>query len=163
MEVLADIEKGTNEFASGKDFTLKSSVGFLTRMPTESQLAKKLMLKPKMQARFVNTPAGFWQNFGTLPKGVALQSGGYDTCDWVLVFAKTRKELLNFGPDALLSVKSEGTFWAAYPKKTSGQQTDLTNKEGWQPITEEGYESVSTAAIDEVWTAVRFRKQDDSQ
>lgn len=142
---------------------MKSSLGFLSRMSSESPLPKKLLLKPKMQARFVNTPAGFWQTFGTLPKGVALQSGGLDTCDWVLVFAKTRKELLNFGPDALLSVKPGGTFWAAYPKKTSGQQTDLTMKQGWEPVTEAGYETMSTAAIDDVWTAVRWKKTEESQ
>lgn len=126
-------------------------------MPSESPMPKKLLLKPGMQARFVNTPAGFWHLFGTLPKGVALQSGGKDTSDWVLVFAKTRRELLTHGPGALESLKEGGTLWAAYPKKNSGEQTDLTIKEGWEPITDGGFESVGTASIDDVWTAVRWK------
>lgn len=111
-----------------------------------------------MQARFVNTPVGFWQTFGTLTKGVALQSGGKETSDWVLVFAKTCKEMRCFGPDALSSLKADGVFWAAYPKKLSGQQTDLTAKDGWEPLSKAGYASVGTASIDEVWTAVRWKK-----
>lgn len=126
-------------------------------MSSISPLPKKLLLKPGMQARFVNTPAGFWQHFGTLPKGVALQSGGHQSSDWVLVFAKTAKELATFGPDAFDSLKPEGTFWAAYPKKSSGEQTDLTVRDGWEPLTDAGIESVGTASVDDVWTAVRFR------
>ena len=87
-------------------------------MPSVSPLAKKLFLKEKMQSCFINTPAGFWHAFGTLPKGVALQSGGDDTSDWVLVFAKTEAELVLHGPRALAAVKPGGVLWAAFPKKT---------------------------------------------
>jgi hypothetical protein len=127
-------------------------------MAPATTLPKKLLLKPDMQARFVNTPAGFWQTFGTLPAGVALQSGGRATSDWILVFAKTRKELLRFGPDALGSLKRGGTFWAAYPKKNSGQQTDLTVHDGWEPLVDAGFENTASASIDGVWTAVRWRR-----
>lgn len=127
-------------------------------MPEVSKLAKKLFLKEKTQACFINTPAGFWHDFGTLPKGVALQSGGRETADWVLVFAKTRKELLEHGPRALAAIKSGGTFWAAFPKKTSGQQTSLTRDKGWALLEEAGYESVAAVSIDEVWSAIRWKQ-----
>lgn len=127
-------------------------------MASATTLPKKLLLKPDTQARFVNTPAGFWETFGTLPKGVALQSGGRETSDWVLVFAKTRRELLRFGPDALSSLKPGGIFWAAFPKRASGHQTDLTSKEGWEPLADAGFENTAKASIDETWTAARWRR-----
>jgi hypothetical protein len=126
-------------------------------MRAESALAKKLLLKEKMQACFINTPAGFWHDFGTLPKGVALQSGGLDTCDWGLVFAKTDKELLEHGPRVINAVKADGILWVAYPKKTSGEQTTLTRNYGWELLKEAGGEMVGTAAIDDVWTSVRWK------
>jgi hypothetical protein len=125
-------------------------------MPSESPLAKKLLLTEKMQARFINTPAGFWHDFGRLPKGVALQSGGRDTADWVLVFAKTGVELLEHGPGALESLRPGGILWAAFPKKKK-KQTTLTPDSGWVAISDEGFEPAGTVNIDDEWTAMRWK------
>jgi hypothetical protein len=132
-------------------------------MSKVSPLARKLLLKEKTQACFLNTPAGFWHDFGTLPKGVALQSGGMETSDWVLVFAKTEKELLIHGPRALQALKPDGTLWAAFPKKGSGQQTTLTRETGWLSFEEAGFKSMGTASVDAVWTAVQWKRRDVSE
>ncbi|MBG87954.1 MAG: hypothetical protein CMO80_13775 [Verrucomicrobiales bacterium] len=120
-------------------------------------LPKKLLLKPGTQARFINTPAGFWETFGTLPGKVALQSGGKETCDWTLLFAKSEHELKKFAENAIESLKLGSIFWVAFPKKTSGEQTTLSMREGWTILEEAGYEPVASASIDATWSAQRFR------
>ena len=49
-------------------------------------------------------------------------------------------------------------FWLAYPKKSSKKYTtDLSRNSNWQPIGDLGYEGVRQVAIDEDWSALRFR------
>jgi hypothetical protein len=119
---------------------------------------QKLLLKPGMLARFINTPAGFWETFGTLPAKVALHSGGKETCDWALLFSKDERELNKLAANAVESVKSGGTLWVAFPKKTSGKQTTLTPRKGWTVMEEAQFQSMASAAIDDVWSALRWKK-----
>ncbi|MFT4689215.1 MAG: hypothetical protein ACKVHO_17925 [Verrucomicrobiia bacterium] len=119
---------------------------------------QKLLLKPGMLARFINTPAGFWDTFGTLPQKVALHSGGSETSDWVLLFSKDERELNKLAANAVSSVKTNGTLWVAFPKKPSGKQTTLTPRAGWTVLEDAGLQSMASAAIDDVWSALRWKK-----
>ena len=49
-------------------------------------------------------------------------------------------------------------FWVAYPKLTSKIASDLNRDCNWDQISDLGFEVVSEIAIDNVWTAVRFKK-----
>jgi hypothetical protein len=54
-------------------------------------------------------------------------------------------------PDAVL--------WFAYPKKSSKRyKSDISRDEGWAPLGELGFEGVRQVAIDEDWSALRFRQ-----
>jgi len=49
--------------------------------------------------------------------------------------------------------------WWAYPKKSSRKyKVDIDRDNGWQVLGDLGYEPVRMVAIDEDWSAVRFRK-----
>jgi hypothetical protein len=50
-------------------------------------------------------------------------------------------------------------FWWAYPKGSSkNYKCDFNRDTGWQIMGKLGYESVRMVAIDEDWSALRFRK-----
>jgi predicted SnoaL-like aldol condensation-catalyzing enzyme len=67
---------------------------------------------------------------------------------------KSKKKLLQFAdPGALV--------WIAYPKKTSGVESDLSREEVWAAMESTGWRPVSQIAIDEVWSALRFRPIQD--
>lgn len=57
------------------------------------------------------------------------------------------------------SLSDDAVLWFAYPKKTSKRYTSAINRDaGWQALGDLGYEPVRQVAIDDDWSALRFRK-----
>ena len=52
-------------------------------------------------------------------------------------------------------------MWITYPKKTSGVESDLSREEVWDAMAATGWRPVAQVAIDEVWSALRFRPIED--
>lgn len=57
-------------------------------------------------------------------------------------------------------MKDDALFWIAYPKQSGNRQSDLIRNAGWQIVFDTGYRVVSSALIDNNWSAVRIRKFD---
>ena len=124
---------------------------------TENALVKKLQLKPGQHALFLNAPEGYIAALGPLPDGVALADGPAGTLDFVQLFARDSAELMTHAPTALAAVKLDGVLWIAYPKQSAKVKTDLTRDRGWAPVTAGGLRPVIQIAIDETWSALRWR------
>jgi hypothetical protein len=66
--------------------------------------------------------------------------------------------------DALASAVAARTpgdaiVWFAYPKGTSKKYTcDFNRDTGWDALQAEGFDTVRAIAIDDDWTALRFRR-----
>ncbi len=123
----------------------------------DNPLAKKLLIKPGHRVAALNAPANFLERLCPLPEGVDLIEQSESGRDVVLVFVKDSSELDNLAPLALGAVKRNGALWVSYPKKSSKLKTDLSRDVAWRPLREAGFEVVSAIAIDEVWSALRFR------
>ena len=53
----------------------------------------------------------------------------------------------------------DGMVWFAYPKGTSKKyKSEINRDNGWQILGELGFEGVRGVAIDEDWSALRFRR-----
>ena len=53
----------------------------------------------------------------------------------------------------------DATLWLAYPKKSSKRyRTDVGRDDSWQPFGDRGFEPVRQIAIDDDWSAMRFRR-----
>lgn len=53
----------------------------------------------------------------------------------------------------------DAVLWFAYPKKTSKQYASaITRDAGWEALGTAGFEPVRQIAIDDDWSALRFRK-----
>ena len=124
---------------------------------TDSVLLKKLQMKPGLRALFLNAPQGYVESLSPLPDGVALVDGPPNTLDLVQLFVRDRAELAIFAPVALAAIKRDGVFWISYPKKSSGVVSDLTRDAGWAPITAASLRPVTQIAVDETWSALRWR------
>ncbi|WP_242926126.1 YdeI/OmpD-associated family protein [Pontibacter vulgaris] len=123
------------------------------------EIGKKLQLKPDYTLLLINAPQEVAQQF--LDEGytftaasVAPATGAFDA---VLLFVKTKTELDGLAPQVVAVLKPEGMLWVAYPKKSSGIKSDLTRNEGWKTITELDYQAVRQVAIDDTWSALRFK------
>ncbi|GHA65847.1 YdeI/OmpD-associated family protein [Pontibacter akesuensis] len=128
-------------------------------------LGKKLQIKAGQKLLLRNAPEQVAQTLtqeGYTPvrheKDAALPAAGYGAA---LAFATHAAELAELVAQVLPLLQPQGIFWVAYPKKTSGVKTDLTRDKGWRVLAEQGYEAVRQIAVDEVWSAVRFRQQSE--
>ena len=118
-------------------------------------LAKKLQIKPDSRILLLNAPFSF--NLTDLPDGCSVVSYSADIVDCVILFAQDSGELDAYGEAALTAVIPECLFWIAYPKKSAGLKTDLTRDQGWSVITQAGFRPIRQIAVDETWSALRFR------
>lgn len=126
----------------------------------ESSLAKKLSIKPGYRVAVINAPENYLSKLGPLPDGVELSEKPEGSFDVVQLFVQNIEELNRLGPAALRAIKHDGLLWFSYPKQTSKVKTDLTRDRGWDIVYEAGYEPVAMAAIDETWSAFRFRPRE---
>ncbi|EMO90289.1 hypothetical protein LEP1GSC024_3685 [Leptospira noguchii str. 2001034031] len=78
----------------------------------------------------------------------------------ILFFADSAYSLQSSLLKILKSIRKESILWIAYPKKSSGIKTDLDRDHGWEPLSKNGYEGVALISLDDVWSALRFKKTD---
>lgn len=74
-------------------------------------------------------------------------------------FVLSTSDVIQYGVPIAHHIEADGVFWMAYPKKTSKKyHASISRDEGWEPLGELGFEVVRMVAIDEDWSAMRFRK-----
>ena len=79
--------------------------------------------------------------------------------EFALFFVKSKEDVKRFAPKAADKVQGDGILWFAYPKKSSKTfKTDMSRDDGWQPLGKWGFEPVRQVAIDDDWSALRFRR-----
>lgn len=123
----------------------------------ESKLAKKLQIKPAHRVLLINAPVNYTELLDPLPGEVQICTSAEGTYDLVQLFVinsqELRRDLLwlqeHLRPDTIL--------WITYPKKSSGIPSDLEMMQSWEETSKYGLSGVAAAAINETWTALRFR------
>jgi hypothetical protein len=77
----------------------------------------------------------------------------------MIVFTELVIEVEKYAPKALHNIVSDGVLWFAYPKKTSKKScsSDLDRDHGWVILTDRGFDKIRLVAIDDDWSALRFR------
>jgi hypothetical protein len=124
---------------------------------TDNPIVKKLRLQAGQQALHLNAPQGYLQALGELPGEVSFSTQPDGTYDFVQLFVKDRSELERFGPAAFQAVRYDGLLWVCYPKQTGKIKSDLNRDSLWKLLEPTGFSPVMQIAIDETWSALRFR------
>jgi hypothetical protein len=127
----------------------------------EQAIAKKLGLKPGMRALVIGAPAGYRKMLEPLPAGVEISETMGGKNELVQLFATRQAELKKRAGALLKRVADGGLVWIAYPKKTSGMESDLDRESVREVLSPMGWRAVSIVAIDETWAALRFRPVKD--
>src|SRR5919201_80167 len=89
-------------------------------------LAKKLGIKEGHRVAFPSTPDGFRELLGELPKGVSVRARASGPLDVIVFFTKSRAELERRLPALRRAMDPAAGLWIAWPKRSSGVQTDMT-------------------------------------
>lgn len=124
---------------------------------TTRPLTERLNLTGQLRALIMNAPKGYRTLLGPLPPDITVNTKPSGKYDFVHLFVNNREELARLGPDAMKAVKPMAIFWISYPKQTAKTGTDMSRDEGWEVVTEAGFEPVTQVAVDDVWSALRFR------
>jgi hypothetical protein len=124
---------------------------------TGNPIVKKLGMKPGMQALVIAAPPAYVQRLTPLPEGVEIATKPAGTYEFVQFFATRMAEVEKTAPGLLQRAAPGAVFWITYPKKTSGIDSDLNRDILAAAMVCKGWRPVSIFALDEVWSALRFR------
>ena len=114
-------------------------------------LLKKLGIKDGDRVLVKNAPAGIPAELAAIPTVRFARN-----LDVALLFATSMSQF-NAGFAALsASVKPEGMIWAAWPKKSSGIEADLTENANRDTALKTPFVDVKVCAIDETWSGLKL-------
>jgi len=118
----------------------------------------KLNLKDTRRIVVLDAPASFEPELAAL-EGVEVSRKAGKGIAFALAFAQNRSALDAHAAALAAGAEGDAVLWFAYPKKTSRRYAcDLDRDRGWDVIRAAGWDSVRMVALDEDWSALRFRR-----
>jgi hypothetical protein len=125
-----------------------------------SALFDKLNLKDQAEIVVVDAPQSFEAELAKLDGvRVVRTPAKVKDVEFAVAFVTTQAELDRLSRLLAAKAKGDAILWFAYPKRTSRRYTCEFNRDsGWDAIRQAGFESVRMVAIDEDWSALRFRR-----
>ncbi len=125
-----------------------------------SAVFKKLNLKDQHEIVILDAPASFEPEVAAL-EGVAVRRSldDMDRLQFSLAFVTRQEQIDQITAQIAQKVAGDAVVWFAYPKASSKRYTcDFNRDKGWDSLGAAGFEPVRQVAIDEDWSALRFRR-----
>ncbi len=119
-------------------------------------LPQKIGIKPGHRVSLLSAPLQFQSLLGELPAGAVYVSPSARSVDVIVAFETSRKKLETALPKLASRIVPDGTVWIAWPKKTSGVATDLSENPVRDIALPLGLVDVKVCAIDETWSGLKF-------
>ncbi len=124
-------------------------------------LFKKLQLPEALDEIIVlNEPQGFDQELQKL-QGIKITESliKISEADFALVFVTEQKQIQNRIETLYPKLVGDAVLWFAYPKSNSKKyQTEISRDYGWGVLGDYNLKPVQQVAINDDWSAMRFRK-----
>jgi hypothetical protein len=117
-----------------------------------AELAAKLQITPAQSVALLHAPPGVEFE---LPEGCT-STADPDRADVVVLFVANRDELAARAGAAVEAALRDALTWVAYPK-AGRLGTDLNRDSVRDLLMPRGIQPVRQVAVDEVWSALRFR------
>ena len=125
-----------------------------------SALWSKLNLQDQKEIAVLNAPGSFAAEIEALGHiRVYRHISRIKELTFVLAFILTKAELDKVAAMVIGKVSGDALLWFAYPKGTSTKyRCDFNRDSGWDTLRQSGFDTVRQVAIDEDWSALRFRR-----
>lgn len=123
-------------------------------------LFAKLNLKQQTEIVVLDAPESFEPELAAL-EGVAVlrDARAARTIDFAIAFVQTLAQVHAAAEAILPRTEGDAVVWFAYPKGTSKRyRCEFNRDNGWAAVEARGFEGVRMVAIDEDWSALRFRR-----
>jgi hypothetical protein len=121
-------------------------------------LPRKLGIKPGSVVVLAGAPEGFENVLGPLPEGVVLRRVSRGRRDLTLWFPRSRRDLERRIERMAEAIGDTG-LWIAWPKKTSGVASDLTQTVVRRVGLDSGLVDYKICAIDATWSGLKFTRR----
>jgi hypothetical protein len=118
---------------------------------TTKSVAEKLLIKPN--TTIWSSDASRLNLIEPLPEGVRRVDGPAQAAT-ALVFADDANSLRGILTAHRNQLTNPATFWVAYPK---ANRANINRDTLWPILTEYGMRPIGQVAVDDVWSALRFR------
>ena len=118
-------------------------------------LPKKLGIKEGSTVALLGAPGDF-AGLGDLPSGTTLRTAARGRSDVIVSFHTRRADLEKRLDTLLRALDVDGGLWVAWPKKSAGVDTDITEdvvREVALPI---GLVDNKVCAVDDTWSGLRL-------
>lgn len=121
---------------------------------------KKLNFKDKGQSVLILNAPKTYDEIIRAFEGEVHTEPTAESYDFIQVFGTSNEEISTSARNAVISLVEDGLLWLCYPKKSSKtyKGSDCSRETVAGLLALEGYEPVRQVAVDEDWSALRFRK-----
>ena len=122
----------------------------------ETPISRKLGIKEGRRVLLMDPPVGFARRLDPLPEGASVATKAVSQMDVVLLFASSRAVLGELFPKARHALAPRGCIWAAWPRKSSGFFTDLSQDLVRSVGLGAGMTDDKILSLDDIWAALRL-------
>jgi hypothetical protein len=119
-------------------------------------VVQKLGIKPGFRIFVAGLPKTYVDIIGQLPADVKILTRPTAGLDMVHVLARQAAVLAGKLRSYRDSIAFDGMVWVSWPKKSSGQVTDLTDTAVRDIALPLGLVDIKISAIDDIWSALKF-------
>jgi hypothetical protein len=105
----------------------------------------------------LNAPKGYAEHLAKELKDLTVSARAAGQAEAVLLFVNSLAEVAERTPKAGKLVKPGGMLWIAYAKGASKVKTDVNRDRLWEAVLPLGWQPIRQIALDEVWSALRFK------
>ena len=124
-----------------------------------TSLADKLLIKPDTTVLMLNAPIGYAKKLEPLPAGVTVSDKRGKAADVVVAFVRDSGELRRLA-SGFPALEEDAVLWVCYPKGGKAG-TDLDRDTLNEMMGKHELTGVSLVAVDDTWSAMRFRAPED--
>jgi len=124
-------------------------------------LLKKLNYKAQSQVVLKNLPENLESLKNEFEKTtqIFLEFSEVEQSGFAIVFVMKQSQIDEIAPIVAQKILNDDVLWFAYPKGTSKRyKCDFNRDTGWESLGKVGFEGVRMVAMDEDWSALRFRR-----
>jgi hypothetical protein len=123
-------------------------------------LFEKLNLKAHQEIVVLQAPESFEPELAKLPVlTIHRHLESVAQIGFFLAFVTRKSEVEALAGPMASRAQGDATVWFAYPKGASKKyKCDFNRDTGWDALQAAGFDTVRAVAIDEDWTALRFRR-----
>lgn len=118
-----------------------------------------MFVRPGTTVVMLGAPAGYGDVLAPLPEGATVTAEPPEAIAFLVLFAADSATLARRLGDVQRRLAPDAVVWIAYPKVDEESGSDLSRDRVWAAAEPFGLRPVAQVAVDEVWSALRFRQE----